>query len=209
MPWIGKPLDVSDSVLYNGRDSRKLVMDSVLADIDYATANLRPNMDATRSTVTRDVAFALKSRICLFEGTFRKYHTQLNLQATADAWLNNAAAASKVLMDKGSYTINTAGGLGNSYRLVFTNPSPVATEVLLASICDLTLNVLNDANWWWTSGTYGAKASFTRTFINTYLNINGTPFTSNPNYKTTLFKDEVKIVTYVSSKPFVQEITKE
>ena len=192
VPWIGKPLDVSDSALYNGRDSRKLVMDSVLADIDYATANLRPNMDATRSTVTRDVAFALKSRICLFEGTFRKYHTQLNLQTTADAWLNNAAAASKVLMDKGSYTINTAGGLGNSYRLVFTNPSPVATEVLLASICDLTLNVLNDANWWWTSGTYGAKASFTRTFINTYLNIDGTPFTSNPNYKTTLFKDEVK-----------------
>jgi hypothetical protein len=192
VPWIGKPLDVADSALYKGRDSRKLVMDSVLADIDFATANLRPNMDATRSTVTRDVAFALKSRICLFEGTFRKYHTQLNLQATAADWLNNAAAASKVLMDKGSYTINTAGGLGNSYRLVFTNPTPVATEVLLASICDLTLNVLNDANWWWTSGTYGAKASFTRTFINTYLNIDGTPFTSNPNYKTTLFKDEVK-----------------
>lgn len=192
VPWIGKPLDVSDPELYKGRDSRTLVMDSVLADIDYATANIRPNVDATRSTVTRDVAFALKSRICLFEGTFRKYHTQLNLQTTATNWLNNAASASKVLMDKGTYSINTSGGVGNSYRLVFTNPTPVANEVLLSSICDLTLNVLNDANWWWTSGTYGAKASFTRTFINTYLNLDGTPFTNNPNYKTTLFKDEVK-----------------
>jgi len=64
--------------------------------------------------------------------------------------------------------------------------------VMFASISDLTLNVLNDANWWWTSGTYGAKASFTRTFINTYLNLDGTPFTNNPNYTTTLFKDEVK-----------------
>lgn len=192
VPWIGKPLDVTDPTLYNGRDSRTMVMDSVLADINYATANIRTNVDATRSMVTRDVAFALKSRICLFEGTFRKYHTQLNLQASAADWLNNAAASSKVLMDKGTYAVNTAGGLGNSYRLVFTNPTPVANEVLLASICDLTLNVLNDANWWWTSGTYGAKASFTRTFINTYLNLDGTRFTDNPNYKTTLFKDEVK-----------------
>lgn len=192
VPWIGKSLDVTDPALYNGRDSRTMVMDSVLADINYATANIRSNGDATRSMVTRDVAFALKSRICLFEGTFRKYHTQLNLQASAADWLNNAVASSKVLMDKGTYAINTAGGLGNSYRLVFTNPTPVANEVLLASICDLTLNVLNDANWWWTSGTYGAKASFTRTFINTYLNLDGTRFTDNPNYKTTLFKDEVK-----------------
>lgn len=192
VPWIGKPLEVTDPALYNGRDSRTMVMDSVLADINYATANIRSNVDATRSMVTRDVAFALKSRICLFEGTFRKYHTQLNLQASAAEWLNNAAASSKVLMDKGTYSINTAGGLGNSYRLVFTNPTPVANEVLLASISDLTLNVLNDANWWWTSGTYGAKASFTRTFINTYLNLDGTRFTDNPNYKTTLFKDEVK-----------------
>jgi hypothetical protein len=192
VPWIGKPLEVTDPALYNARDPRTLVMDSVLADLDYACANLRSSPDASRSTVTRDVAFALKSRICLFEGTFRKYHTQLNLQGTAAAWLNNAAAASKVIMDKGTYSINTSGGVGNSYRLVFTNPTPIVNEVMFASISDLTLNVLNDANWWWTSGTYGAKASFTRTFINTYLNLDGTPFTNNPNYTTTLFKDEVK-----------------
>jgi hypothetical protein len=192
VPWIGKPLEVTDPTLYNARDSRSLVMDSVLADLDYASTNIRPNLDATRSTVTRDIALALKSRICLFEGTFRKYHTQLNLQATSATWLANSVAASKTIMDKGTYSINSAGGPGNSYRLVFTNPSPIATEVMLASISDLTLNVLNDANWWWTSGTYGAKASFTRTFINTYLNLDGTPFTNDPNYKTMLFKDEVK-----------------
>ena len=62
----------------------------------------------------------------------------------------------------------------------------------MASICDLTLGVLNDANWYWTSGTYGDKASFIRTFINTYLNLDGTPFTSVPGYQTMLFKDEVK-----------------
>ncbi len=192
VPWINKPLAVNDPALFAGRDSRTLVMDSVLADLDYAIANLRLNNESSRSTITKDVANALKSRICLFEGTFRKYHTQLNLQGTSAAWLNHAASASKAVMDRNAYTINTNGGPGVSYRLVFTSNAPVATEVLLASISDQTLNVLNDANWWWTSGTYGAKASFTRTFINTYLNIDGTPFTSNPNYPTMLFKDEVK-----------------
>ncbi len=192
VPWIGKPLDVEDPALYNARDSRALVMDSVLADIDYACANLRAPVDATRSTITRDIAFGLKSRISLFEGTFRKYHTQLNLQGTAGAWLANAVSSAKVLIDKKTYSINTAGGAGNSYRLVFTSPQPVSSEVLLASTADLALNALHDANWWWTSGTYGAKASFTRTFINTYLNIDGTPFTNNPAYPTMLFKDEVK-----------------
>lgn len=192
VPWMGKALDVEDPELYKARDSRSLVMDSVLADIDYACANLRAPVDPTRSTITRDVAFGLKSRICLFEGTFRKYHTQLNLQGTAATWLANAAAAAKVLIDKKTYSINTTGGAGNSYRLVFTSPQPLANEVMLASTADLALNALHDANWWWTSGTYGAKASFTRMFINTYLNIDGTPFTNNPAYPTMVFKDEVK-----------------
>lgn len=192
VPWIGKPLDVSDKILYGGRDPRTLVMDSVLADIDYACANIKSTVDPTRSLVTKYVAYALKSRICLFEGTFRKYHTELNLQSSASAWLNHAATAAQAVMDAGIYSIYTTGGPGKSYRTVFTNGTPIASEVMLAAICDLTLSVLNDANWYWTSGTYGDKASFTRTFINTYLNIDGTPFTNNPNYATMLFKDEVK-----------------
>ena len=192
VPWIGKPLDVTDATLYGPRDSRTLVMDSIVADIDYACNNIKSLSEPTRSLVTKYVAYALKSRICLFEGTFRKYHTELNLQSTATNWLTLASVAAKKVMDDGVYSIYTTGGAGKSYRTVFTNPLPIANEVMLAAICDLTLSVLNDANWYWTSGTYGDKASFTRTFINTYLNLDGTPYTNNPAYTTMLFKDEVK-----------------
>lgn len=192
VPWIGKPLNVADPILYGGRDVRTLVMDSVLNDIDYACANIKATSDPTRSLVTRYVAYALKSRICLFEGTFRKYHTELNLQNTASAWLDQSVSAAQAVMDAGIYSIYTTGGPGKSYRTVFTNATPIAGEVMLAAICDLTLSVLNDANWYWTSGTYGDKASFTRTFINTYLNLDGTPFTNTAGYQTMLFKDEVK-----------------
>ena len=183
---------IDDPALYGPRDKRELVMDSVLADINYACANITTTNDPSRTTVTKNVAYAFKSRLCLFEGTFRKYHTELNLQSSATAWLTDAAEAAKYLMDNGGYALNTAGGSGNSYRQVFISSAPIASEVIQASVSDLTLNVLHDANWWWTSGTYGAKASFTRTFINTYLKLDGTPFTNDPAYKTMVFKDEVK-----------------
>jgi len=192
VPWIGKPLDVNDPKLVAGRDKRELVMDSVLADINFACANITATNDPSRTTVTKYVAYAYKSRICLFEGTYRKYHTELNLQASANTWLDNAASAAKEIMDKGGYSINTAGGAGVSYRQVFTSAAPVAAEVLQSAVADVNLGVLNEANWWWTSGTYGEKASFTRTFINTYLKLDGTPYTNDPSYRTQLFKDEVK-----------------
>ncbi|MBG6234999.1 hypothetical protein IWX76_001567 [Pedobacter sp. CAN_A7] len=192
VPWIGKPLAIDDPALYGKRDKRELVMDSVLADINFACENITVSNDPSRTTVTKNVAYAFKSRLCLFEGTFRKYHTELGLQASATSWLNDAAASAKYLMDNGGYSLNTAGGPGNSYRQVFISTVPIATEVLQSSISDLTLNVLHDANWWWTSGTYGAKASFTRTFINTYLKLDGTPYTNDPAYRTMVFKDEVK-----------------
>ena len=192
VPWIGKALDIDDPALKAGRDKRELVMDSVLADINFACANIQTTNDPSRTLVTKWVAYAYKSRLCLFEGTFRKYHTELNLTGTANKWLEEAASAADNVIKNAGYSLNTAGGPGVSYRQVFTSNTPVSGEVLQAATSDLNLGVLHDANWWWTSGTYGAKASFTRTFINTYLNLDGTPYTNDPAYRTMLFKDEVK-----------------
>lgn len=192
VPWIGQPLEIDDPTLTAGRDTRQLVMDSVLADLNFAATNIIATNDPTRTTITKWVAYAYKSRVCLFEGTFRKYHTSLNLTSTSATWLQEAVSAADQIIKNGGYSINTNGGPGVSYRQVFTSTAPLTNEVLQAAVADVALNVLGDANWWWTSGTYGAKASLTRTFINTYLNINGTPFTNNPAYPTMLFKDEVK-----------------
>ncbi|HRT47931.1 MAG TPA: RagB/SusD family nutrient uptake outer membrane protein [Bacteroidales bacterium] len=193
VPWIGKPLDVSDTtILYGGRDPRTLVMDSVLADINYACSNIKATSEPSRSLITKYVAYALKSRICLFEGTFRKYHTELGLENTANFWLNEAVTAAEAVMNSGIYSIYTTGGSTKAYRALFTSTSVITSEVMLAALMDQTLNELHDANWYWTSGTYGDKASFIRSFINTYLKIDGTPFTDTPGWETMLFKDEVK-----------------
>jgi hypothetical protein len=192
VPWINKTFTVDDPTLFNGRDKRALVMDSVLADINYACENISRTNDNSRSLITKYVALGLKSRIALYEGTYRKYHTEAGLAGSADQWLQEAANAAEQVMSDGGFALNTAGGTDLAYRNLFISTAPVATEVMLAAVTDANLAVYNDANWWWTSATYGSRVSLVRTFVNTYLNIDGTPFTSRPGYQTLEFKDEVK-----------------
>lgn len=190
VPWVDHVLKNTDDQLYAERDPRTTVMDHVLQDIDYACENISRTSDPTGSMVTKWVAYALKSRICLYEGSFRKYHTELGLQQTADKWFTEAAEAARVVMEQSGHSLYTAGGTARSMRDLFTSDTPRTQEVLLAVCCDESQAVLGSANWWWTSGTYGPRFSMTRTFINTFLNTDGTPFTSRPGYETMSFYDE-------------------
>lgn len=193
MPWYSTPLAVNDSAgLYKPRDPRQLVMDSVLADLDYACTNITVGDDASRSTITKWVAFAMKSRICLFEGTYRKYHPELNLQASANDWLTQSADAAQQVIASNKFSLNQAGGPTKSYRQLFTSTAPVAAEDILIDVTDPNLAVFSDANWYWTSATYGNRLSFDRTFVNTYLNMDGTPFTSLPGFETMTFGVETQ-----------------
>lgn len=193
VPWYSEPLAVDDSVaLYKPRDPRQLVMDSVLSDLNYACDNITVTDDQSRSLVTKWVAYALKSRICLYEGTFRKYHTELNLQSTVNDWLTEAVDASQQVMSSGKFSLNQAGGPGKSYRQLFINTQPVTSEDILIDVTDPNLSVFSDANWYWTSSTYGNRLSFDRTFVNTYLTIDGTPFTAIPGHDTMTFPTETQ-----------------
>ena len=192
VPWINKPLDVGDPDLYKPKDPRTLVMDSVLADINYACANIKTTSDGTRSLITKYIAYAFKARICLYEGTYRKYHTELGLTGSANTWLTEAVNAANIVMTESGFKVYEGAGTSGSYRKIFINPTPVPDEIMLANIMDLSLSIVHNANWVYTSSTTGIRFNFIRTFINTYLNIDGTPFTNTPGYATMVFKDEVK-----------------
>lgn len=192
VPWYGTPLNVDDTaLLYKTRDPRTLIVDSIFADLDYATKHITVADDPSRSLVTKWIAWGLKSRIALFEGTFRKYQTSYNLQGTANSFLQIASDAADTVINSGKFSIsNSAGNL--SYRNLFISSTPVASEVMIANIASASLGKFNDANWYYTSATYGSRFSFTRTFINTFLKIDGTPFTSTAGYDTMVFASETK-----------------
>lgn len=188
LPWINHPLDIDDKLLYAGRDDRTLIADSIRADLDFAIANISDTKDATCSTVTKTVAAAFKSRVCLWEGTFRKYHSEYGLAGSASEWLQEAVSAAQIVMDAG-YSIYTAGG-NDSYHKLFLSVEPISSEVLYATTFSADLGVIHNGNRLWTSATYGNDPCPTQKFVNMYLMLDGTPFTDRSNYASTEFSDQ-------------------
>lgn len=72
VPWYTHAMSTDNEELYKGRDSRILVMDSIVKNIDQAIEWLPKKKAVYR--ISKDAALALKARICLFEGTYRRYH---------------------------------------------------------------------------------------------------------------------------------------
>lgn len=189
LPWIDKPLDVSDPLLTAGRDPRTTIIEKIKEDLDFAIQHISNKRNTNASTITSTVAAAYKARICLWEGTFRKYHTEAGLQSSADQWLQEAVNAAQFVMDAG-YDIYTGSGPENSYHDLFSARTPISQEVLYAVTFDGGLGVVHDGNHSWISATWSSTPALTRSFMNTYLMLDGTPYTDNVNYKTQSFTEE-------------------
>lgn len=130
VPWYSKVLQTNDDEeLYKGRDSRVLVMDSVLNDLDEAIKFLPATK--YRNRISKYTALAYKSRICLYEGTWRKYHTEAGLP-DADKFLKECISASKELMDANVYSIYSTGNPSADYAALFAGDKVNLTEVILA-----------------------------------------------------------------------------
>lgn len=184
VPWYTKVLEAGDAELYKARDPRELVMDSVLADIDYAIANIPREIDINR--ITKYTALILKSRICLYEGTFRKYHG-LN---DHDKFLEEAAEAAEELMNYGAYTLFTSGGPDKAYRELFARNDQTATETILARDYSPDFDRHNTA-YLMTATTQGVWG-INKDLINSYLMKDGSRFTDKPNYQTMGFYEEMQ-----------------
>jgi hypothetical protein len=192
VPWFSHALSTTDSALYKSRDSRTLVMDSIVADLDSAIANLSATKDNGCSTITKWAALALKSRVCLFEGTFRKYHTELNLTGTADDFLNMSLDASTQIMSSGLYKLHSTGKPYADYRALFTTEIPWSDEMILASVYSNSLKLWSSLNQLFTSPTLGNRSSLNKQFVDTYLNMDGSRFTDQPSFDTIFFVNEMK-----------------
>lgn len=115
VPWLSADLNVDSEELYAPRDSRILVMDSVLETVDRAIAWLPALADAVPGRINKDVALALKTRICLHEGTFRKYHGIDGYER----FLQEAMHAAGQLIAGNRYAIYDTGHPESDYRTLF------------------------------------------------------------------------------------------
>ena len=108
--WVDKTLTTEDAnVLYGPRHSRNTVMDNVLEDLNFAVENMGTMNADSRTAYNVYVANAIKSHICLFEGTYAKYHQKDNDRAKK--YLEQAVAASDVIIKSGKFSL-TPGAEG-------------------------------------------------------------------------------------------------
>lgn len=184
VPWYDKVLDSDSEDLYKPRDNRQYVFSKMIEDLDYAIAKL-PTTIENVYRVNGWTARALKSRVCLFEGTFRKYHG-------LDGWeeiLNQCAEVSREMIDQSPYSIWT--GSEKPYRDLFASIEAVGQEVILARDYDKNKKVLHDANYNAIGTTYG-RPGMNKKIVNSYLMKDGSRFTDKEGYQTMGFVDEMK-----------------
>lgn len=201
VPWIAVPLEPDSEELYKPQDSRDVIISNIIADLDFAANNITEDKVTPNSnTVNRWTALFLKSRFCLFEASFRKYHATgsefgkeylAGCEITADELFRQAAEAAGEIIEKGPYKLHTTAdaytkdGRG-AYRDLFISDNPMTDEVMLALSLDPVMQ-LGEMNWYYNSSTYGPHLCMTRTFAKTYLNLDGTVYNekkSNGAYKT-------------------------
>ncbi|MCR9228544.1 MAG: RagB/SusD family nutrient uptake outer membrane protein [Flavobacteriaceae bacterium] len=183
VPWYSRTIGNSDEeLLTKARDSRTVVMDSILADIDYAVQHLEDVRNSKE--ITKWSALALKSRIFLFEGTFRKYHGIGDFERMLD----ESIEASTELMQQSGYGIYTSSP-DKAYHELFIAQDAIADELILAREFDLSIPYTHSVNFRTNSSSYG-RPGVTKQLVNSYLMADGSRFTDMPNYQTMEFYEE-------------------
>ena len=139
VPWLEKELDTSSPELYGPRMPRTELVEKILECFDFAIQNLEDN-DNSCGYINQDMALFLKSRFCLFEGTFRKYHTELNLQSTANGLLEMSRDAAWQIIEKNRYKLFKHATAKDSYWQLFVQKGSPETEgneeTILARVYD-------------------------------------------------------------------------
>lgn len=198
VPWIDIPLEPDSPELFKTQDSRDVIISKMIEDLDFAAQNITEEKITPNSNrVNRWTALFFKSRVCLFEASFRKYHATgskfgkeylKDCKITAEELYRQAADAAQEIIEKGPYRLYTgtpyANGRG-SYRELFISDNAVSQEVMLSLALDPVLQ-LGEANWYYNSSTYGPHLCMTHAFAKTYLNLDGTPYNDKKGdtYKT-------------------------
>ena len=139
-------------------------MQKTLEDLDFAIANLPKTKNAY--VLTRWTALALKSRVCLFEGTFRKYHGLEDYEK----YLNACVSASETFMNESGYTLYKSGS--TPYRDLFASINLQADEVIFGRDYEASLSVLHNVQNYENSTTMG-RPGMNKKIVNSYLMADG------------------------------------
>ena len=183
VPWINKPLDSNSEELRAPRVPRNVVIDSIVADLDKSISYMSPKGQVSGDRLNKQVALAFKSRVCLFEGTWEKYHAGTIFGVTnsdGKKYLTLARDAAKQIIDEDIYDIYSTGKPKVDYFQFFgqedysNNP-----EVLLWRKYDVGLSLMHRVV---STNFRPVGRGMTKSLVDSYLCIDGLPISQSPLY---------------------------
>ena len=188
VPWYDHVLATNDESLSKPQESRAFVVGKIFEDYAFAAQHVRD--DNRSGAVNKAAVLTYQARHALYEGTYRKYHSELSLQSTANGFLQIARDAARKIIDSGDYSIHSTGKPLQDYAALFNDTKLEANP-------EIILGVLNEQDkinsGWWGAFMFGNyEASPARDLLQTYLMKDGTPYTNQAGYETKLFIDEFK-----------------
>lgn len=182
VPWYGIDLETTDTeLLYKSQDSRAVVVDSLMSDLEYAVLHIKEGTSKTK--VHKNVALAVQARIALEEGSWRKYHDELGLD-DGDEFLKIAVEASQAIINSGNYTLVTEpqGDLP-AYTSLFSSLDLTNNpEMILVDAYDKNLGRMHNAH-----SLFNWAHTLSRDLMEDYLVIQdgrAVPFHTIPGYDT-------------------------
>ena len=176
VPFIDHVLNTESEELYAERDSRDVVADRILKDLQYAAENIRENGDG-KNTINRNVVNAMLSRFGLFEGTWRKYHGL----ADADTYLKAAVTAAKAVLASNN-------SLNNQFDALFNSTASKISAINEVLLYREYRPIDNEGHSLVRSLRTGeAQVEVTRHFVDLFLCTDGRPISTSAVYE---FNDE-------------------
>ena len=173
--WYDKVLGSDDADLYKASDSREFVMGKIMEDLNFAIEVFKEtNRTKELYRVTWWTAQALKSRVGLFEGTYRKYH---GLGDYEDLFRESADAAWKII-DSGKYNIwSNEKPKTDYYNLFIQEDLSSNSECIMPRVYEAKLLMHNNTRQLEESYTGMSRAMFEQ-----YLCADGLPTAVSPTY---------------------------
>jgi hypothetical protein len=162
VPYSDKYLSQNDPLVYAPATPRAEIVDKVIADLEEAT-NLLLAIDDKNVTINKYTAYAALSNVCLYEGTYRKYH----LGQDGSTYLNKAKTASLAIMNNSSYKLNSDWkSLYNSVELGGNSEVILAKRYLTNVLMHSLQNYTN---------TSTTQYGLTKWAADSYVTTNGLP----------------------------------
>lgn len=185
VPWYDKVLSTDDPDLFKPRDSREYVIDKVFEDLLFAAEHVFS--DGRVGEVNKWVAKSYLVRYALYEGTFRKYHTDYLNLTDHNRFLQMAHDHAKDIMESGRFAIHNTGNPMTDYGSLFNNTNLANnTEIIL-----LNRSIEGERNSGWWTGAFGAyEQSPSKDLVQAYLMDDGSFYSSQSGWETNSFVEE-------------------